>query len=233
MPETHPSAGDTIPPNCQLIEVRVGELKQLFNAMDPSPFRERDLDPNAEEFIVGWARDLPERAPLGLVVYLDRPAGLPEEPSMLRDAVHEFFSHKAVNARQKLRQLFRLGRTSLLIGVICLGTSIVIGNLAARALSDNTLGDVLRESLLIGGWVAMWRPLEIFLYDWWPIRDEGRLYDRLRTMSVRIVYANERGAEKWRTDWPAVSPPGRLTHQPLAYSVNPEGAQTPDASGSH
>jgi len=28
----------------------------LFNAMDPAPFRERDLDPNAEEYIVGWGR---------------------------------------------------------------------------------------------------------------------------------------------------------------------------------
>jgi len=38
-------------------QVRVAELRQLFNAIDPSPFRERDLDPRAEEFIVEWARD--------------------------------------------------------------------------------------------------------------------------------------------------------------------------------
>lgn len=38
------SAGDAIPPKCEVIEVRVAELRQLFNAIDPSPFRERDLD---------------------------------------------------------------------------------------------------------------------------------------------------------------------------------------------
>lgn len=46
---------------------------------------------------------------------------------------------------------------------------------------------MLRESLLIGGWVAMWRPLEIFLYDWWPIRADARLFDRLAAMPVRIA----------------------------------------------
>ena len=51
------SAGDTIPTESRVIEVRVGEVRQLFNAIDPSPFRERDLDPRAEEFIVEWARD--------------------------------------------------------------------------------------------------------------------------------------------------------------------------------
>ena len=227
MTDPHPSAGDTIPPKCELIEVRVAELAQLFNAWDPSPFREKDLDPNAEEFIVEWARDIPDTKSLGLVVYLDRPAGMPEESTLLRDAVHEFFSHKAVEARQSLRQLFRVGRKSLVIGLACLVTSIAIGNFAANALSDSTLGEVMRESLLIGGWVAMWRPLEIFLYDWWPIRAEARLYDRLRVMPVRIVYAGQTGSEKWRTDWPAMSP-GRLTHRPLAYDPD---TQSPRAAG--
>ena len=54
-------------------------------------------------------------------------------------------------------------------------------------ISGEPLGEILRESLLIGGWVAMWRPLEVFLYDWWPIREEARLFDRLSAMPVRIV----------------------------------------------
>ena len=37
----------------QLIEVKVQTVHQLFNSMDPSPFHERDLDHNAEHFIVG------------------------------------------------------------------------------------------------------------------------------------------------------------------------------------
>jgi len=84
------SAGDPLPPKCAVIEVHVAELKQLFNSIDPSPFRNRDLDPKAKEFIVGWAKDLPREAPLALLVDLDRPAGLPDEAVVLRDAIHEF-----------------------------------------------------------------------------------------------------------------------------------------------
>jgi hypothetical protein len=32
--------------------------------------------------------------------------------------------------------------------------------------------------------VAMWRPQEVFLYDWWPIRADGTLFDRLSAMAV-------------------------------------------------
>jgi hypothetical protein len=199
------SAGDPIPANCEVIEVRVAELKQLFNAIDPSPFREKDLDPNAEDFIVSWARDVPQDAPLALLVYLDRPAGLPEEePVILRDAVRQFFSHRANSSRQRLRQLFRLGRTSLFIGLTFLAVSIGVGDFIANALPGRPIGEVLRESLLIGGWVAMWRPLEIFLYDWWPIRAEARLFDRLAAMPVRIIHTQDASPEAWRRDWPTM-----------------------------
>jgi hypothetical protein len=33
----------------------------------------------------------------------------------------------------------------------------------------------------------MWRPIEIALYDWWPIRADAHWFDRLATMPVRIA----------------------------------------------
>jgi len=185
-PTTQGGVGDRLPAGCQVIEVHVGELNQLFNAMDPAPFRERDLDPNAEAFIVDWARGLHHDRPLALVVHLDRQAGTEDAAAILKDAVREFFKQRALATRRKLRQLFKVGRTSLLIGLVVVAASVLVGDLLAAALKESRFGSVLRESLLIGGWVAMWRPLEIFLYDWWPIRAEARLFDRLSAMPVRI-----------------------------------------------
>src|SRR5262249_59322761 len=150
------SAGDPIPPTCQRIEVHVAELKQLFNAMDPSPFRERDLDPDAEEFIVGWARELPRDGPLALVVYLDRPAGLPQESAILSEAVREFFGVRAQTTRRRLRQLFRVGRTSLVIGLIFLAACIAGGGVIAKGVAGKRPGGVPRRSLPIGGWGGPW-----------------------------------------------------------------------------
>ncbi|HEY7442906.1 MAG TPA: hypothetical protein VH701_10845 [Vicinamibacterales bacterium] len=199
-----PSAGDAIASNCEIIEIRVGELRQLFNAIDPSPFHERDLDPRAEEFIIGWTSDLPADVPLGLMVYLDRAQGKQDEASVLRDAIHEHFGRRAAATRRSLRDLFRRGRTSLLIGLAFLGMSILVGDAVANYFQGSGLAGILRESLLIGGWVAMWGPLEIFLYGWWPIRADVRLFDRLSAMPVRIVYSTGASPDAWRSDWPAV-----------------------------
>ena len=204
MPEPRSSAGDALPQHCQVIEISVEELRQLFNAIDPSPFRQRDLDPRAEEFIVDWATDLPTNKPWALVVHLDRAAGRADEAAVLRDSIHEYFGQRVAASKRKLRELFRRGRVSLVIALAFLAASIAVGDAVAGYLGDGRVGEVVREGFLIGGWVAMWRPLEVFLYDWWPIRADGRLLQRLTTIPVRIEYKETARRDAWRSDWPEV-----------------------------
>ena len=117
--------------------------------------------------------------------------------------------------------MFRVGRTSLLIGLITLAAAIALGDFLANLMKGSRIGEILRESLTIGGWVSMWRPLEVFLYDWWPIRNEARLSDRLAAMPVRIRYANATGPDAWRANWPVVSPRGeRKTNEDQPRPVN-------------
>lgn len=174
------------PPHCVLIEVHVSDLKQLFDSLDPTPFHQRDLDPKAETFITGWARDVHAAAPLGLLVHVDQEAASPDATDIVHGAVRDHFGRRADETRRSLRQLFRNGRISLVIGLAVVGGSVIIGDLLETMLSATGFGSIIRESLLIGGWVAMWRPLEIFLYDWWPVRAEARLFDRLSEMIVRV-----------------------------------------------
>ena len=187
---TGPHALD-LPPGCALIEVHVADLKQLFHSLDPTPFRERDLDPKAEEFIAGWARELGVDAPLALVVHIDQAVPAADQLKVLQDAVKDYFAERAAETRRRLRLLLRVGRTSLTIGLLFLAASVLAGDVIASMLRETRFAAVARESLLIGGWVAMWRPLEVFLYEWWPIRAEARLYDRLSAMAVRVVPSSE------------------------------------------
>ena len=179
--------GDEIPPNCELIDLHITELSLLFNAMDPSPPREKDLDPKVEEFIVSWARAARRDSQFALQMHVDR-TGVPEQVDTVRDAIHEFFRQRSLSATRRLSQLFRVGRTSLLIGVLFLSAAVTLAGLVERGLGASHISALIREGIIIGGWVAMWRPLEIFLYDWWPILAERKLLDRLSVMPIRITF---------------------------------------------
>jgi hypothetical protein len=183
------SRGDGTSPGRARIEVQVGELKQLFNSMDPAPFRERDLDPKAEAFIVEWARELRRDAPLALVVRVSREAPSPDDVGALRQAIREYFTHSAAATRAQLRKLFRTGRWTLLIGLAFVAAANLIGDVVADLVGRYQYGRFVHESIVIGAWVALWRPMEIFLYEWWPILGEARLYDRLSAMDVEVTRA--------------------------------------------
>ena len=180
------SVGDQIPANCELIEVHVTDLRMLFNPIDPSPPAERDLESKVEEFIVAWARSARRDAQLALQIDVDQPAA-PDAASTVGDAVHEFFRQRSMSANRRLSQLFRVGRTSLIIGLATLAIAVTLASFVDRAFGNHPAAALIRETLVIGGWVAMWRPIEIFLYDWWPIRAERNLYDRLKVMPVRVT----------------------------------------------
>ncbi len=187
--------GDARPGGVEWLELRVGEVNQLFNMMDPAPFRERDIDPNAETYVVDWAQEAPADRALGLVVHLGREPATREAANMLSDAFHEYFHRRAGAARQRLRRLFRVGRASLVIGLAFLAGAILLGGFLSGLVDDERYAWIVEESFVIGGWVALWRPLEIFLYDWWPIRGEARLLDRLGAIRLRLVGADGTGVE--------------------------------------
>lgn len=168
------------------IAVRVRTVTELFNSLDPSPFRERDLDPRAEEFVVGWARELPPRAPFAIVVELPfEQAGL-HEAGRIGEAFANYFHYRAETAERDLRELLRVGRRSALIGLTVLVLCLVASHLALQWTDNAVAARIVGESLVIVGWVANWRPIEIYLYDWWPIRRHIRLYRRIAAAPVEI-----------------------------------------------
>ena len=181
------SVGNELPADCEVIEVRVTDLKQLFNPIDPSPPSEKDLAPGVEEFIVAWARSVKREAGLALQIFVGT-MNSPQEASTVGTAVRTFFKQRSLSAGRRLNQLFSVGRTSMLIGLTFLAGAVTLASLVDRAIGTTAVGALIRETLVIGGWVAMWRPLEIFLYDWWPISAERKLYDRLSEMAVRVTF---------------------------------------------
>jgi hypothetical protein len=169
----------------QRIEIFVDKIEQLFNTMDPSPFHEKDLDHDAEEFIVSWAQEFHRHDPLVLRIHVDQYPANTDAPRLLQTAIHNYFSYRRKLNRLELKRLLKQGRTSLVIGLLFLAACLLTSELLLRQ-KPGTLLNLLRESLTIGGWVAMWRPMQIFLYDWWPLLRVGHIYEKLSRAPVEL-----------------------------------------------
>src|SRR6185295_3869631 len=132
-------------------------------------------------------KELSSGAPCALLIHLDHPTGLSDE-RVVGDAIRVHFARRSRLLRRDLRRLLRRGLISLGIGLAFLAVFFIIAQVVGRLMGESGLATLFREGLIIVGWVAMWRPLEIFLYDWWPIVGQRRLYDRLSRIEVRVFH---------------------------------------------
>jgi len=174
------------------IEIELRDIGQLFNTMDPSPFNEKDLDADAEEFILSWAREFPVHEPLVLAIHLCQSVQDPQRPdSLVQEAVQNYFAYRGKLSRMEFRRLMKEGRLSLFIGlaflVVCLASAQLLWGSGT-----GTMQTVGREGVTILGWVAMWRPLQIYLYDWWPLRRRWKIFEKMSRMKVEISRAEAR-----------------------------------------
>lgn len=168
------------------LALRVRELAQLFNSMDPTPFLNKDLDQEAEDFIETWAMGYAPGSRFHITIHLEQWPTDGDPSEMLTAAIHNHFSYKAERTRSALKQLLRQGRMSLAIGIVFVTLCLLAAD-AIGKFGPYTGSTIARESLTIIGWVAMWRPLEIFLYDWWPIQRQIRLYQKLSSAHIQVI----------------------------------------------
>ncbi|QHO75743.1 hypothetical protein ACH79_27115 [Bradyrhizobium sp. CCBAU 051011] len=169
-----------------LIEIRVNDIAQLFHTLDPFPFREKDLADEAEDYIVGWAQEMLANRPIRIVVHSPDTQSQIMTSNELVEAFNHYFSGRALVVQRDLNELFRVGRRSLAIGASILVACFLLAHLAGGYLAESAFKRLAEESFLILGWVANWRPLEIFLYDWWPLARRRDLFNRLSVASVEL-----------------------------------------------
>lgn len=172
------------------IDIKVRYSQQLFDGRDPAPFHERDLDDDAVDYLLAAAQEIPRAQPLKIVVTISSEPEPRLEPDVIMEAVRSHFVYEGEQIERRLREHVRRGQMTLGVGVTVLIVFLTLAQLAA-SLTAGPLTEILREGLVITGWVAMWRPIEILLYDWWPLIDERRQVRRILDAPVAIRYEQQ------------------------------------------
>lgn len=157
------------------VDVRATTVEQLFDNRDPAPFRDRDLDPDLVEYLTGCADDLRGHGRWRVIVWL----AAPRPGGDVAAAFRAHFQDELDRLERRRRSQRRIGQVAALVGAIALFALVSLARLAAR-------WPVLREGLLILGWVALWRPVEDLIYDWLPVHHQRRVLRDLLAAPVEL-----------------------------------------------
>jgi|ERR1051325_1955179 hypothetical protein len=171
------------------IVVPLTSVDQLLEASPQSPFRRRRLKEEAEGFLVEQASALPRCASAKLLISL--PHGEAARECEVMDAVHEHFNYRRIEAEKQLQHIRRFGWTSLAIALVFLSVAMLLVQTMRRYLPANNLVSVITTGLTVFAWVALWRPGELLLYEWYPFTRDVRLFRKLEQCEIRFRYTND------------------------------------------
>jgi hypothetical protein len=168
-----------------LIEIELHSMMQLFNSFDPAPFHEKELDASAEVYIYNSVGEFPLKTLLELMIYLPPAEVGTDTERILKDAIKNHFSYKKLLTDLELRRILQRGRRNMMIAFgflfFCLLTIQLLSTLKGGLLKTT-----LSEGFTIIGWVALWEPVNVFLYGWWPLVQKKNIYKKVIGMDVKV-----------------------------------------------
>ncbi len=172
------------------IEIRIKSPEQLFDGRDPAPFRERDLNEDFVEYVISSAQEFSLSTPLKLVIYIEDKQSQELSKESIREAIHSYLIYQIELQRSSLRQFVKRAQAFLVVGLLILGACLIgaqeIGQTATRGVHT-----ILREGLVIFGWVSVWKPIELILFDWYPMFEKIRLLKKLATTEIDIRFSSK------------------------------------------
>lgn len=173
------------------IELKLQDVRQLFDQRDPAPFRERDLDDDASEYIITCYQDILPKEVSFLEISFSQPLALHITEAEVIESIRSHFEYEAERVRKKVKTILKTGTQSLFIGLTFLTIATFFHGLVKPSMEANFTMNFLKEGLMLLGWVSMWKPFSIFLYEWWPWVELRNVYLNLAQIEIKILSANE------------------------------------------
>lgn len=172
------------------VDLYLSDIHYLFQTPEVDPF----LGENIEASGIDQLIDTMNARPGGrnqirkIAVHLPEAKIVSNLTPVIRTAITNFSNAQIRLAAQKKREIWLEGQRSLRIGLvfwaICLALSLLFEEVI---FTRHVLGRLFGEGFIIAGWVGLWRPAELLLYDWRPYSREIKRYEEIKTMDVSIL----------------------------------------------
>ena len=104
-----------------------------------------------------------------------------------RAAFQRYCQFQLQQSQQTLSRLRRSALRALLIGILFLLGGLYFSQLLGKLFVEPPfITTLFGDGFDIAFWVILWRPVDFFLFDFWPYWGEKRLYKQMMTMEIVV-----------------------------------------------
>jgi hypothetical protein len=178
MNEAHVASNTPAP---YVIELTIQSCTELFDSSVPTCLGHQTVQDDIVEHLLERVAVAPGDSAVKL--RLNLPADEVMRADINTAAIRAYFEKRRADESRCIKRLLWEGRITLFMGLVFLLFASALGE-GIRAAFSGRFASALASGLEIFGWVALWKPAELLLYEWIPVRRKRKLLTRLATMEI-------------------------------------------------
>lgn len=166
------------------IQLKANSLDQILETDTPL-FTGAGITSEAGDYLYTEADVVQLNVPLALDISVPKKDMQEGLTARLEEILRNYCSYQAILGERELKLTFKRGRRNLLVAILFIAACFLIAYLLGQRASDD-VKLLINGVFAIASWVALWTPIETFLFDWWPIARQAKMYRRLAKASIKI-----------------------------------------------
>ncbi|MGB8454004.1 MAG: hypothetical protein WCD89_16960 [Anaerocolumna sp.] len=171
--------------NTYLIEVSLDDYDDVYDEWDPAPFKRRFIEGGFDDFIVSSSEDIPMKYNLSVVLYIpDNKKDLNKEAAV-DSAYKNYYGYRIEKIKKSKLKLRKRTVSYFLLAAIFLSPGYFF-----QLETANIVFNILKEGILIGGWVFLWEFFTNLFIKSREINSTYKLYIRLFFSEIRFIYVD-------------------------------------------
>lgn len=179
------------------VDLYLSDIHNFFQTPEVDPFLGENIEASGIDQLIDTMNARPSgQAIQKISIHLPKAQIVADQTPVVRTAITNYCNAQIRLAAQKKREIWLEGRKALRIGLlfwaICLALSLLFEEVI---FTRHAVGRLFGEGFIIAGWVGLWRPAELLLYDWRPYSREMKRYEEIKAMDVSIVPGTQNGTQ--------------------------------------
>lgn len=178
-------------PASRTVRIRLETLRYLFDNPTVDPLTGSydglsGVDHLALALKRHWGSNTPEVKSVEWVV--PREEATEQNQAAIQSAIQGWCSAQAAITENALLVMAKERRHAWQVGGLFFAACFIVSAALDRAHALSELGGaLLSESFIIAGWVSIWYPINLTLYEWWPLRRRLKLLEGTARLNVKLL----------------------------------------------
>jgi hypothetical protein len=170
--------------NTFVFDVTIDIYEGLFNKLDPSPFKQRDLLPDLFEYLDQCSNDIPYKYNIILSLNLTNQACDTAREGEVTSGLRTNFRYMVSSISRQISSIYVKALRYVLVSFMGITSAALFDSF----LPGNIFADFIKQGLLIGGWVFLWEAFSLVFIQMHDIRINLKKFKRLLSSEIRFTY---------------------------------------------